>query len=70
MKNRRAINTHLRLKARSIPQTFHGYYYPANQRALSWIKGSFAEANWDTKTKTYLLEFENSPEGVYVDIKW
>lgn len=33
-------------------------------------KEVFAEANWDTKTKTYLLEFENSPEGVYVDIKW
>lgn len=33
-------------------------------------KEVLAEANWDTKTKTYLLEFENSPEGVYVDIKW
>lgn len=33
-------------------------------------KEVFAEANWDTKTKTYLLEFENSPEGVLVDIKW
>jgi len=33
-------------------------------------KEVFAEANWDTKTKTYLLEFENSPDGVHVNIKW
>ncbi|MDR2563039.1 MAG: hypothetical protein LBC98_03755 [Prevotellaceae bacterium] len=28
-----------------------------------------AEA-WDKQTKTYLLEFENSPEGVSVEFKW
>ncbi|WP_199768595.1 hypothetical protein [Sphingobacterium sp. HMA12] len=30
----------------------------------------FVEENWDTKTKTYLLGFENSPDGVHVAIKW
>lgn len=30
----------------------------------------FSEANWDTRTKTYLLGFENSPDGVQVDIEW
>ncbi|MNK61167.1 hypothetical protein D3C87_803230 [compost metagenome] len=44
---------------------------PAKPKSLVVDKKEvFAEANWDTKTKTYLLEFENSPEGVYVDIKW
>lgn len=33
-------------------------------------KEEFLEANWDTKTKTYLLGFENNPDGVRVDIKW
>lgn len=44
---------------------------PAKPKSLVVDKKEvFAEANWDKKTKTYLLEFENSPEGVYVDIKW
>lgn len=30
----------------------------------------FTESNWDQKTKTYLLGFENDPDGVTVDIKW
>lgn len=33
-------------------------------------KEVFSEENWDTKTKTYLLGFENSPDGVHVAIKW
>lgn len=33
-------------------------------------KEEFLEANWDTKTKTYLLGFVNNPDGVRVDIKW
>lgn len=30
----------------------------------------FTELNWDQKTKTYLLGFENDPQGVAVAIKW
>jgi len=30
----------------------------------------FAAANWDTKSKTYLLGFENDPEGVRVEFVW
>ncbi len=33
-------------------------------------KEVFSESNWDRKTKTYLLGFENNPEGVRVDIQW
>lgn len=33
-------------------------------------KEVFSEENWDTRTKTYLLGFENSPDGVNVDVKW
>ncbi|NPE47618.1 hypothetical protein HPC41_14670 [Sphingobacterium sp. arapr2] len=33
-------------------------------------KEAFSEGNWDTRTKTYLLGFENSPDGVNVDVKW
>lgn len=33
-------------------------------------KEVFSEGNWDTRTKTYLLGFENSPDGVNVDVKW
>ena len=30
----------------------------------------FETRYWDSQTKTYLLEFENNPEGVSVLIKW
>lgn len=30
-----------------------------------WVTGA-----WDQQSKTYLLEFENNPEGVSVNIKW
>lgn len=33
-------------------------------------KEVFSEENWDTRTKTYLLGFENSPDGANVDVKW
>lgn len=33
-------------------------------------KEMFSDNNWDVKTKTYLLGFENNPEGVEVTIKW
>lgn len=33
-------------------------------------KDEFLANAWDQQTKTYLLEFENNPEGVSVNIKW
>ncbi|SJN48910.1 hypothetical protein [Sphingobacterium sp. JB170] len=30
----------------------------------------FEKENWDPTSKTYLLEFENDPDGVEVAIKW
>lgn len=30
----------------------------------------FENNNWDAKSKTYLLGFENNPDGVQVDITW
>lgn len=33
-------------------------------------KEEFLANAWDQQTKTYLLEFENNPEGVSVNIKW
>ncbi|WP_282635564.1 hypothetical protein [Sphingobacterium thalpophilum] len=33
-------------------------------------KDVFVESDWDARTKTYLLRFENNPDGVQVDIKW
>lgn len=30
----------------------------------------FADGSWDKLTKTYLLKFENDPEGVSVEFKW
>jgi hypothetical protein len=40
------------------------------RRVLVGKHDMFLEVNWDTRTKTYLLEFENSPDGVQVDIEW
>lgn len=36
------------------------------------VNGSetYNAANWDAKSKTYLVEFENSPEGVAVQFNW
>jgi len=31
---------------------------------------TFVAASWDSLTKTYLLKFENSPDGVTVEFKW
>ena len=33
-------------------------------------KEELKESSWDRDSKTYLLEFENNPDGVQVDIKW
>ncbi|WP_108821367.1 hypothetical protein [Dysgonomonas sp. Marseille-P4361] len=33
-------------------------------------KNVYLELNWDKPSKTYLLEFENNPEGVAVSFKW
>lgn len=30
----------------------------------------FDQTNWDSKSKTYLLRFENNPEGVKVEFQW
>lgn len=30
----------------------------------------FATGNWDANSKTYVLEFENDPQGVKVEFKW
>lgn len=33
-------------------------------------KEELVSGSWDQQSKTYLLEFENNPEGVSVNIKW
>lgn len=33
-------------------------------------KETLDAARWDARSKTYLLEFENNPEGVKVEFKW
>src|SRR5690606_7052094 len=33
-------------------------------------KDVFVESAWDARTKTYLMRFENNPDGVQVDIQW
>ncbi len=39
------------------------------KRVLVGKRDVFSEVNWDTRTNTYLLGFENSPDGVQVDIE-